>query len=232
MARRQPLQTENPVGKRILRALGGRDLVWLSREADIPPQTLSDAVHKGPARTDTAAKIAKALGMSLDHLVNGEPPVGSVDAIFDVIGPGLNRALRAPKAIDVPIYDIEVAAGAGRSVHDETPIGHWPLPVSWIAEHVGSDPDLFIVTVVGDSQEPELSTGDQLIVDHNQRRLSPGMHVVRHDGYLQVKRVQLEGRKVMLLSANPAYATTVLDREADQDSFEVMGRVIAAIKVM
>lgn len=135
-------------------------------------------------------------------------------------------------SIEVPIYDIEVAAGGGRSVHDETPIGHWPLPVSWVAQHVVGEPDLFVVTVNGDSQEPELSTGDQLIVDQNQQQLRPGMHVVRHDGYLQVKRIQLEGRKVMLLSANPAYATTILDRQADQDSFKVVGRVVGAIKAL
>lgn len=147
----------------------------------------------------------------------------------------LDRIAQLParqNIIDVPVYDIEVAAGHGRQVWQERPIDHWPLPVSWVAEHAGENPKLAIFSVRGDSQEPELRDGDALIVDRNQTKLRAGMHVVRRDDDLLVKRVQLEGRKVMLLSANPGYETVTLDREADGDSFEVIGRAIGAIKVL
>lgn len=147
----------------------------------------------------------------------------------------LSRIAQLPprqNVVDVPVFDIEVAAGDGRTPLDEKPVSEWPLPMAWIAENLRADPNLAIVRVNGESQEPELRSGDLLIIDRNQTKLRAGMHVVSRDNHLQVKRIQLEGRKVLLLSANPNYETVTLDREADMHNFRVIGRAVGAIKAL
>jgi phage repressor protein C with HTH and peptisase S24 domain len=79
-----------------------------------------------------------------------------------------------------------------------------------------------MVTVQGDSMEPQLNDGDQLIVDAAER--SPGavgrLYVIRVDGALMVKRVRLEDGQPFAASDNPL-AAPVPDGEV-----EVVGRVV------
>ena len=72
--RRQPSITESSVGKRILEALGDRDFGWLSRESGVPDSTIGDYVKRGISRADTAVKIARALGTTVEYLLEGGTP--------------------------------------------------------------------------------------------------------------------------------------------------------------
>ena len=69
--RRQPAATENPVGKRILSLLDGRDYGWLSEKTGVPASTLSDYVKRGISRADNAVRIARALNSSVEFLIDG-----------------------------------------------------------------------------------------------------------------------------------------------------------------
>jgi phage repressor protein C with HTH and peptisase S24 domain len=79
-----------------------------------------------------------------------------------------------------------------------------------------------MVTVQGDSMEPQLNDGDQLIVDTGER--SPGavgrLYVIRVDGALMVKRVRLVDGRPVAVSDNPL-AAPVPDSEV-----ELVGRVV------
>lgn len=219
-------------GERMLIALGPRDRKWLTRATGISASTISDYAKRGISNAAAAVAIADVLGVTLDWLLTGRDPPSASPPISIPWARQPTAPPRSPGTLDVPVFDIEVSAGPGRSPLDETPIGHWPMPIQWLAERSSGNPDFMIVKVNGDSQEPELKTGDQLIVDRGQRQLRTGMHVIRLDEDLLVKRVQMEGRKVRLLSANPAYPATTLDREADGDRFEVIGRAVGAIKAL
>lgn len=69
--RRKALSSENPVGMRILDALAGRDLKWLSRETGIPDSTLSGYLAAGIANADKAVAIGRALERSVEWLMTG-----------------------------------------------------------------------------------------------------------------------------------------------------------------
>ena len=58
------------------------------------------------------------------------------------------------------------------------------------------------------------------------------MHVVRRDGTLLVKRLQMQGATIVLKSANPVYTDIVVEVESEEGTFEVLGRVVGAIKVV
>jgi phage repressor protein C with HTH and peptisase S24 domain len=96
----------------------------------------------------------------------------------------------------------------------------------------GSGASLKLVTVAGDSQEPELGDGDMVMIDTASTRLRDGMHVVRLDDALLIKRVQLQGSTVLLKSANTAYDDIVVDRSIDRDQFEIIGRAVWASRML
>ncbi|AOW25453.1 MULTISPECIES: LexA family transcriptional regulator [Sphingomonas] len=206
---------------RIAAALGHRDYAWLSHAAGIPISTLNGYRRKGFVKTEAVIAIAAALEVSLDWLLLGRGEMRDGHVATD-----------DGDVLSVPEFDIEVAAGAGRFSFDrQEPMGYWPFPSAWLAQF-GNPKHLKLVTVVGDSQEPEFGDGDRVLVDTSANRPRDGMHVVRRDGTLLVKRLQMQGATIVLKSANPVYTDIVVEVESEEGTFEVLGRVVGAIKVV
>lgn len=71
--------------------------------------------------------------------------------------------------------------------------------------------------------EPLLRAGDEVLVDHAPRPFRDGIHVVRLEDTLLVKRVAaLGGGRFSLLSQNLAYPPL----EVAADAIEIIGRVV------
>lgn len=89
------------------------------------------------------------------------------------------------------------------------------------------DSSLSIINVAGDSMEPTLSSGDEVLVDASDQssRLRDGIYVLRADDALVVKRVTLKpgGRKITISSDNPAYPSW---DDVDRSDIQIVGRVI------
>ena len=88
----------------------------------------------------------------------------------------------------------------------------------------GLDPAMLsAIAVAGDSMEPTLRDGDEILVDRRPRPLRAGVNVVRLGDALLVKRLD-PGRpgRIMLISDNAAYAPL----ECAHDEVEVVGRVV------
>ena len=90
-------------------------------------------------------------------------------------------------------------------------------------EHGLEPASLSTVAVTGDSMQPTLRDGDEILVDRTPRPLRDGVHVVRVDEALLVKRLET-GRPglITLISDNPAYRPIALRPRA----LEVIGRVV------
>jgi phage repressor protein C with HTH and peptisase S24 domain len=82
---------------------------------------------------------------------------------------------------------------------------------------------LSAIAVAGDSMDPTLRDGDEILVDRTPRPPRDGIHVVRVDGALLVKRLET-GRPglVVLRSDNKAYDPI----ELPPAEIEVIGRVV------
>lgn len=193
----------------LAREAGTQD--YLVRQTGIPKATLQRILKGSDPGMQRLERLAYAVGTTSQHILGTAIPSGL--AMID-------------------IYDLEVAAGHGRAPLEEAPIGQWPVPAEWLANRIGLDARPMIVKVIGDSQEPELREGDLLVADRNQRKLRAGMHVVRLDDSLLVKRVQPEGRTVRLVSANKVYEDILIDLPTEADRFEVVGRAVVAIKLL
>ncbi|GAN14141.1 helix-turn-helix domain-containing protein [Sphingomonas paucimobilis] len=228
---RQASPTENPVGARILSALGDRSRKWLATEADLPESTVGDAILRGPAKTDVALKIADVLNVSLDWLLGRAGEDGTAQIVIS----HEQSSHEGGDIVKIPVHDVEVAAGAGRLINRlPPPIYYWTFSKRWLETNLFGVGHLIMVYVAGSSQEPELSDGDVVAIDLHQNRIREGMFVVRLDDTLVLKHIQLDGRIVKLVSRNPLYDPVSIDlTEPDiENRFEVVGRAVWAGKML
>lgn len=130
----------------------------------------------------------------------------------------------APSAwVSVPRLPVRASAGQGALSSDELAVGHFQFEPRWLRRR-GFDPAMLsMIEVEGDSMEPTLRDGDEILVDRAPRGRRDGIHVVRLDGdALLVKRLAHDGERVRLISDNDVYP----DIERNIAEVEIVGRVV------
>ena len=122
----------------------------------------------------------------------------------------------------------EASAGGGAFAQGDAASGGIAFDAAWLRS-IGASPDTHkLIAVLGESMEPTLSHGDQIMVDSAaaQRPFRAGIPVIRLDGTLMVKRLALApGGLLSILSDNAAYPSYDSVPWAD---VEVIGRVVWA----
>ncbi len=125
--------------------------------------------------------------------------------------------------VDVPRLALGASAGPGALAGEEQPIGAFRFAARWLRGQ-GLDPAMLsAIAVAGDSMEPTLRDGDEILIDRSPRPVRDGIHVVRVEDAVLVKRLDT-GRPgtIALLSDNPAYrALELLAGEV-----QLIGRVV------
>jgi hypothetical protein len=125
--------------------------------------------------------------------------------------------------IEVPRLAVGAAAGPGALGADERAFDSFRFSRRWLKEQGLSGGALSTIRVQGDSMEPVLHDGDEILVDRAQRGMRDGIHVVRLGDALMVKRLAPAGPgRAMLLSQNRAYPPL----EVALDELEIVGRVV------
>jgi hypothetical protein len=124
---------------------------------------------------------------------------------------------------DIPRLPLGASAGAGALSGVELPVGQLRFSARWLKANGLEPAMLSAIEVEGDSMEPVLRDGDEILVDRTPRPLRAGIHVLRVDEVLLVKRIErLGAERLRLISDNPAYAPV----ERPLDGVEVIGRVV------
>ncbi|WP_252258198.1 S24 family peptidase [Erythrobacter aurantius] len=125
--------------------------------------------------------------------------------------------------VDVPRLDIGASAGPGALPVSEQAFDAFRFSRRWLAEQGLEGAQLVAITVEGDSMEPLLRNGDEILIDRAPRAFRDGVHVVRLGDTLMVKRVAQAGAgRFALLSQNLAYPPV----EVSAEEMEVIGRVV------
>ena len=148
----------------------------------------------------------------------GEAELGAPDAVND-------RNADAGWA-EIPRLAAVASAGPGALAADEAAIGMVQFSAGWLRGQ-GLDPAfLSAIAVAGDSMEPLLHDGDEILVDTTPGPAGgqkPGIHVVRIADALLVKRVEWPAPgRIRLVSENPAYVPL----ELPGAEVAVLGRVV------
>ncbi|WP_438833990.1 XRE family transcriptional regulator [Aeromonas oralensis] len=128
-------------------------------------------------------------------------------------------------------YQVFASAGHGQFVSDEQKSEPMAFRTEWLRKE-GLKPDrLAVIRAKGDSMEPTISDND-IILLHMANGDAPrdGLHVIRMEGGLFVKRLQFSPLgDVKVVSDNPTYQSWEFTKEQRAD-LHVVGRVVWAGK--
>jgi phage repressor protein C with HTH and peptisase S24 domain len=186
----------------------------ISRLLGRNPAYIQQYLKKGsPRRLDEGDRKILARYFGVDEIVLGGPahPSGPV---IDIV--------------PVPILSVQASAGHGALAEMEAMSAQFGFDARWLKKLTPSkSSSLSIIGVRGDSMEPTLSDGDDVLVDlgDSQARLRDGIYVLRMDEALNIKRIAIEpqARRVSVISDNPAYPSwNSLERRA----INIVGRVL------
>ena len=171
-------------------------------------------IRKGsPRYLDESDRNILARFFGVDERVLGAPP---------------HRSAPVVELVQIPVLDVEASAGHGALAEMESKSGQFGFDEGWLRKLTPSKASsLSIIHVHGDSMEPTLNDGDEVMVDlgDGQSRLRDGIYVLRMDDALSVKRIAVEpqGRRISVVSDNAAYPSWHgLERRA----INIVGRVL------
>ncbi len=125
----------------------------------------------------------------------------------------------------IPRLSVGASAGPGAYNEDELHAGRIACDDAWLKKigvSVSSEPS--IIQVEGDSMEPSLKDGDDILVDRSDTRRRDGIYVIRMDDMLMVKRLAFgPGGQLSVLSDNPQYPSY---ENIAADGISIIGRVV------
>lgn len=129
--------------------------------------------------------------------------------------------------VEIPRLSLEASAGPGSlrgaTAAEEIPFDAFRFSRRWLRENGLEPAQLSAIRVMGDSMDPLLRDGDEILVDRTPRPFREGVHVVRLGEALHVKLLQaVPPGGLRLISQNPAYSPV----EVAMSDVDVVGRVV------
>lgn len=198
----------------------GASLASLSEMLGRNASYLQQFIRKGsPRKLEEGDRkmLARFFGVGEGEL--GAPDIAAQEKSYTHPSASASQA----EWVDVPRLDIGASAGPGALPQDEAAFDAFRFSRRWLSEQGLGDAQLSAITVEGDSMEPLLRDGDEILVDRAPRPFRDGVHVVRLGDTLMVKRVaQGSAGRFALLSQNLAYPPV----EVSAEEIEVIGRVV------
>ncbi len=140
---------------------------------------------------------------------------------------GLPPEARGASAAVTMVRRMQLGASAGSGALDagEQATGQFGFDPRWLRKLSTNPSKLSIIQVAGDSMEPTLADGDDIMVDEGDSATSlrDGIYVIRYDDTLLVKRLSVgPAGKLTVISDNPAYPSI----DAKTRTVDVIGRVV------
>jgi phage repressor protein C with HTH and peptisase S24 domain len=188
----------------------GSSLAALSRMLGRNPSYLQQFITKGSPRKleeQDRRKLAQFFGIA-------EAALGA---------PEENSRPEPGDWVNVPRLPLEASAGPGAVGAAEISFDAFRFSRRWLREHGLEPAMLSSIRVMGDSMDPLLRDGDEILVDRTPRPFREGVHVVRLEDALHVKLLQaVPPGRLRLISSNPAYEPV----EVAMSDVDVVGRVV------
>lgn len=244
------LPSFNEVWERIRRVTGLRSQSELAEALGIKTPSVTGAKQRGSFPLEWAYRLAQKYEVSLDMLLTA----GAVDRCFDAVvrstpvdltqRPG--RLTRPASADDVkaretpaaettgvesflliPKVKARLSAGTGSLETNGDVAGRYAFREEW-ARSKGYPDKMVLMTITGDSMEPEIRNGDTVLIDQSQIEVIPGgIYAVGIDDAIVVKQLDVLPGKIVLKSFNPSYPPAEIDLRGDLGaSCRIIGRVV------
>lgn len=222
------------IGERLkaVRARLGKSQEEMAAAAGIPIDTYRKYENDSRTPGGDALGGLGIMGVDLTWLLTGH---GS-DALAMMRPHEVNLAQQLHAKYDateafvlIPLYDIRAAAGHGALVEERPASEHWAFSRAWLAKELGVPAArLALVTVSGNSMEPELHDGDVVMIDRGDIEiLREGVYVFYLDERIYVKQLTLLDDKLMITSRNDGeYPRRDVKLTKENETFRLIGRVV------
>ncbi len=196
----------------------GEDYASLSRLLGRNAAYIQQFIRRGtPRKLDEEDRRTLARYFRVDEAVLGGPRATVI---------ARPQARRGADFVRIPRLAVGASAGAGALDAEDAAAGEFVLDARSVRA-LGNAGMLSMIQVSGDSMNPTLGDGDDILVDRSDAgdRLRDGIYVLRFDDALNVKRIAMnpEGRRFTVRSDNPAYPSWP-DRDSAQ--IDIIGRVV------
>jgi phage repressor protein C with HTH and peptisase S24 domain len=139
------------------------------------------------------------------------------------------QVVSAADYVFVPLYDVSSATGQGAFVNAEPTTEALAFRREWLRSRIAASPrDLSLLNVRGDSMEPTLRDGDVIMINRADTAVGEGIYVFFLDGWLFVKRLQLRGVEIWMVSENKAAGSGApLENFGEfEEPSRIIGRVV------
>lgn len=180
-------------------------------------------------------EIASALGVRAEWLADGSDPMR--EDMSQPKGHDLMDRFKAGSDIyRIEVLDLVVSAGPGRYMLSETVevLNAIEFTSDRARALFGSRTadDVKVMTVDGDSMYPTIKSGDRLFFDVSVREFTTdGVYAFVYGKTFHVKRLQMQGTKLVVLSDNPNLERWEI-QEDTEDQFYVMGKALLHESIM
>jgi phage repressor protein C with HTH and peptisase S24 domain len=198
----------------------GDDYASLSRLLGRNAAYVQQFIHRGvPRKLDEDDRRTLAEYFGVAETILGGPALP--------IAQNTSRAMARENVTLVPRLEVGASAGPGALDADDAPLGQIGFETRWLRQLTANPGALSIIQVSGDSMNPTLTDGDDILVDRADaaERIRDGIYVLRVDESLIVKRLAINPaqRSFTVRSDNPAYPDW---NDVSPDGIDVVGRVI------
>ena len=159
--------------------------------------------------------------IDLNWLLTGDQAEGATGEMS-----GLSS--KADDLVYAPMFDVHASAGFGAEVVAEDISDYFAFNKHWLSRQLGvSSQQLVFVSIRGDSMEPTLFDGDNVLVDMSKKNVSShSLYLLQTEQGLMAKRLKQQGEhQLEVISDNEQYQDWLLDLSALEFN-PVVGKIV------
>lgn len=169
------------------------------------------------------AKLAQICDVPIGWLATGDSQ--PVSGIFPSA---------SPDVVNIPILDVEAAAGAGAFNHGAEVLAELPFPAGFLRRLAIKPDTARAIRARGDSMEPTIPDGMLVLIDTSSREPIEGrIYAVRGPDGLRLKRIQrgVDGSVILISDNSTLYAPERIP-EHEIDRVRIVGRAFWTEKLL